>query len=93
MRANTGKEKPGFSFVEGAVGCFVGPAELACSMGVKETGPGTQHEVAMLEVLQAAQKVGKAADKYCMSGGEVAQRIAQGFQFLGLSSDAGMRQV
>ena len=76
--------------VEGVVGCFIGPADLALSMGAKETGPGTQHEAAMLEVLRAAQKVGKAAGKYCMSGVEVSQRIAQGFQFLGLSSDAGM---
>ena len=76
--------------VEGIVGCLVGPADLALSMGVKETGPGTQHETAMLEVLRAAKKVGKAAGKYCMSGVEVTQRIAQGFQFLGLSSDAGM---
>ena len=76
--------------VEGVVGCFIGPADLALSMGAKGTGPGTQHEAAMLEVLRAAQKVGKTAGKYCMSGVEVAQRIAQGFQFLGLSSDAGM---
>ena len=76
--------------VEGVVGCFIGPADLALSMGAKETGPGTQHEAAMLEVLRAAQKVGKAAGKHCGSGAEVTLRIGQGFQFLALSSDAGL---
>ena len=76
--------------VDGVIGCFIGPADLALSMGVKETGPGTEHEVAMLDVLHAAQRVGKAAGKYCMSGAEASQRIAQGFQFVGVSSDAGI---
>jgi 4-hydroxy-2-oxoheptanedioate aldolase len=75
--------------VEGVVGCFIGPADLALSMEAQETGPGTEHEAAILEVLQVAQKVGKAAGKHCGSAAEVSARIAQGFQFLALSSDAG----
>ncbi len=74
--------------VEGVVGGFIGPADLALSMGTKDTGPGTEHEAAMLEVLRAARKVGKAAGKYCFSGAEVSMRIRQGFQFLGCASDA-----
>lgn len=74
--------------VEGVVGGFIGPADLALSMGTKDTGPGTEHEAAMLEVLRAARKVGKAAGKYCLSGAEVSMRIRQGFQFLGCASDA-----
>jgi 4-hydroxy-2-oxoheptanedioate aldolase len=76
--------------VQGVVGCFIGPADLALSMGVQDTGPGTEHEAAILEVLRAAKKVGKAAGKHCDSGAEVSVRIAQGFQFLALSSDAGL---
>jgi hypothetical protein len=34
--------------------------------------------------------VGKAPGKHCGSGAEVTQRIAEGFQFLALSSDAGL---
>jgi len=50
-------------------------------------GPGTQHEAALLAVLAACQKTGKAAGKHCFSPAEVSQRIAQGFQYLALSSD------
>lgn len=78
--------------VEGVVGCFIGPADLALSMGVslQDTGPGTDHEAAVLAVLKAAKKVGKAAGKHCASAEEVSLRIQQGFQFLALSSDVGM---
>jgi len=76
--------------VEGVVGCFIGPADLALSMEAEDTGPGTEHESAMMEVLKVAKKVGKAAGKHCGSGEEVSMRIAQGFQFLALSSDAGL---
>ncbi len=76
--------------VEGVVGCFIGPADLALSMETKAMGPGTEHEAAMLEVLKVAKKVGKAAGKHCGSAEEVSMRIAQGFQFLALSSDAGL---
>lgn len=78
--------------VDGVVGCFIGPNDLALSMGVtmKDTGPGTEHEEAMMRVLAACQKTGKAAGKHCYNAAEVSQRIAQGFQFLALSSDAGI---
>lgn len=78
--------------VEGVVGCFIGPNDLALSMGLslRDTGPGTAHEAAMLSVLEAAQRTGKAAGKHCFSAAEVSMRIAQGFQFLALSSDAGL---
>jgi 4-hydroxy-2-oxoheptanedioate aldolase len=76
--------------VEGVVGCFIGPADLALSMEATETGPGTEHEAAIQEVLKIAKKVGKAPGKHCGSGAEVTQRIAEGFQFLALSSDAGL---
>ena len=71
------------------VGCFIGPNDLALSMGLtqKDMGPGTEHEAAMLSVLEAAKKTGKAAGKHCFSADEVTQRIQQGFQFLALLSD------
>jgi 4-hydroxy-2-oxoheptanedioate aldolase len=76
--------------VDGVVGCFIGPNDLSLSMGLspKETGPGTRHEAAMLEVLAAARKTGKAAGKHCFSAAELSLRIGQGFQFLALASDA-----
>lgn len=77
--------------VEGVVGCFIGPNDLALSMGIdpRDTGPGTAHETAIMEVLAAAQKTGKAAGKHCFNAAEISMRIGQGFQFLALSSDAG----
>ncbi len=76
--------------VDGVVGCFIGPNDLALSMGLSpaEMGPGTRHEAAMLEVLAAARRTGKAAGKHCFSAAELSLRIGQGFQFLALASDA-----
>lgn len=78
--------------VDGVVGCFIGPNDLALSMGLsrEETGPGSEHEAAMMEVLAAAKKTGKAAGKHCFSAAEVSMRIGQGFQFLALMSDAAL---
>lgn len=77
--------------VDGVVGCFIGPNDLALSMGIhpRDTGPGTAHEAAIMEVLAAAKKTGKAAGKHCFNAPEITLRIQQGFQFLALSSDAG----
>ena len=74
--------------VEGVTGCFIGPSDLALSMNTRETGPGTEHEAVIQEVLKIAKKVGKAAGKHCSDGAEVSMRIAQGFQFLACASDS-----
>ena len=78
--------------VDGVVGCFIGPNDLALSMGLtnQDIGPGSEHEAAMMSVLEAARRTGKAAGKHCYSGTEVSMRIGQGFQYLALSSDAGL---
>ena len=76
--------------VDGVVGCFIGPNDLALSMGLspRDIGPGTAHEAAIMEVLAACKKTGKAAGKHCFTSAELSARIAQGFQFLALMSDA-----
>jgi 4-hydroxy-2-oxoheptanedioate aldolase len=78
--------------VDGVVGCFIGPNDLALSMGLspKDMGPGSEHEAAIMEVLAACKKTGKAAGKHCFTSSEVSQRIQQGFQFLALMSDAAL---
>jgi len=75
--------------VDGVVGCFIGPNDLALSIALsqKDMGPGTEHEAAMMHVLEAAKKTGKAAGKHCYNAAEVTMRIRQGFQFLALLSD------
>jgi 4-hydroxy-2-oxoheptanedioate aldolase len=77
--------------VEGITGCLIGPNDLAISMGLRpeDQGPGTPHEEAVMRVLAAAKKTGKVAGKNCYTAAEVTMRIAQGFQFLSISSDAG----
>ena len=78
--------------VDGVVGCFIGPNDLALSMGLgpKDMGPGSEHEAAMLQVLAACKKTGKAAGKHCFTADEVTMRIGQGFQFLALASDGAL---
>ncbi len=78
--------------VEGVVGGFIGPVDLALSMGVSpaEMGPGTAHEALLMKALAAARKTGKALGKYCFNAAEVNARLAQGFQLLALFSDAGL---
>lgn len=77
--------------VDGVVGCLIGPNDLAISMGFRpqDQGPGTEHEKAVMRVLAAAKKTGKVAGKNCYTADEVTMRIAQGFQFLTISSDSG----
>lgn len=77
--------------VEGITGCLIGPNDLAISMGFRpqDQGPGTPHEEAVMRVLAAAKRTGKVAGKNCYTAAEVTERIAQGFQFLSISSDAG----
>jgi 4-hydroxy-2-oxoheptanedioate aldolase len=76
--------------VDGVAACFVGPSDLALSMGAegKETGPGTPHEAAMLHVLEVAKRLGVPAGKHCYDAAELRLRISQGWQFLALASDA-----
>ena len=76
--------------VEGVDACFIGPTDLALSMGLTfaDTGPGTEHEAAMMQVLAAGKKVGTAVGKHCYDAREINLRIEQGFQFLALASDS-----
>lgn len=76
--------------VKGVDACFIGPVDLALSMGISpaEVGPGTAHEALIQEVLAAGLQVGTPVGKHCNDGAEVKMRIAQGFQFLACANDA-----
>jgi 4-hydroxy-2-oxoheptanedioate aldolase len=80
--------------VDGVVGCLVGPNDLALSMGLDMTdvGPGTAHEEAIMEVLAACRRTGKAAGKHCFDAAETTRRIDEGFQFLPVLGDAAFMQ-
>ena len=74
--------------VNGVDACFIGPNDLASSMGVEVGAPA--HEEAIQRTLEAAKSVGVAAGIHCTDADNVNLRAAQGFQFLALASDARM---
>ncbi len=90
--------------VPGVDGCFIGPNDLAWSMGLGK-GLGEKdpsHAEAVKEVLRAAKKVGTPAGIHCRSVDEVSMRIEQGFQYLACMNDinfmfnaasAGVKQI
>lgn len=75
--------------VPGVDACFIGPGDLAWSLGVgKTTGEkDPRHAEAVAEVLRAAKKVGTPAGIHCRSVDEVSTRIEQGFQYLACMND------
>lgn len=81
--------------VEGVAACFVGPRDLALSMGIddSDTGPGTEHEAAIMRVLEAGRRLGVPVGKHCFDAAEVRLRIEQGWQFLALASDVRFMQA
>lgn len=69
---------------------FVGPNDLACSMG-----NGSKNHMLCPEVQEAIQDIQKAAEKaekisgiYCVSAEDAAARFMQGFQFLNIGGDS-----
>ena len=75
--------------VDGVDGCWIGPADLANSMGVDLSTPegAEAHEAAILRVLEACQKTNKIPG---IAAGYDAQRwIEHGFLFVTTVGDAG----
>ncbi|KAJ7468456.1 Phosphoenolpyruvate/pyruvate domain-containing protein [Mycena latifolia] len=64
---------------------FIGPYDLAVSMGV-EVG-GAEHEAALAKILEATKKAGKIAGIFCLTGEQAEQRFAQGFQMVSVTTD------
>lgn len=76
--------------VPGVDACFIGPNDLAWSMGLSPNGPGPKdpsHVAAVNRVLAAAKKVGVPAGIHCQTPEDVNARIEAGFQFLACMSD------
>jgi 4-hydroxy-2-oxoheptanedioate aldolase len=77
--------------VEGVDAYFIGPSDLAISMGIK---PGLDqsnpdHVAAINKVIEAGKKYGVPGGIHVGSAEAVNERIAQGCKFIGLSSDEG----
>ncbi|MCC7261988.1 MAG: 2,4-dihydroxyhept-2-ene-1,7-dioic acid aldolase [Candidatus Latescibacteria bacterium] len=72
--------------VEGVDIGFLGPADLAMSMGVEPGHP--DHEAALQRFREGCQRAGKPAGIPIRKGAEeVRQRLAEGFRFLDSGSD------
>lgn len=73
--------------VPGLGGLFIGPSDLAFSLGVPLGDPAV--ETAIEKVLAAAKEAKVPLGTLC-GGGEVEKRLAQGFRFLAVGSDGGI---
>ncbi|MDP2949317.1 MAG: aldolase/citrate lyase family protein [Chloroflexota bacterium] len=71
---------------------FIGPNDLAASMGLPLglDNPHPEHQAAVARVLEAGKRLGLPVGIHCGSVQAVNQRIAEGFLWLALSSDAGL---
>ncbi len=76
--------------VEGVDVVFIGPNDLAASMGLIGTPfrKNAKWQAAVQAVLEAAKETGKAAGLQCADLGEGKERLKQGFRFVAVSSDA-----
>lgn len=73
--------------VPGIGGLFIGPSDLAFSLGVPLGDPAV--EVAIEKVVAAAKEAKVPLGTLC-GGNEVEKRLAQGFRFLAVGSDGGL---
>ena len=75
--------------VPGIDGCWIGPADLALSMGIHPDHKyeNDDHARALEKVLEACRNTGKAAGIASVSVEEALQRAQEGFQFLTAGSD------
>lgn len=70
---------------------FIGPNDLAASMGLPLglDNPHPEHQKAVAHVLAVGKRLGVPVGIHCGSVEAVNQRIAEGFLWLALSTDAG----
>lgn len=76
----------------GVDGCWVGPSDLALSMGIdpRKMANDERHQRALGRVVEACRNTGKVPGLACSSTVEARRRADQGFRFLTAASDAGM---
>jgi 4-hydroxy-2-oxoheptanedioate aldolase len=78
--------------VPGVDAVFIGPNDLAASMGLPLglDNPHPEHRAAVARVLEAGKRLGVPVGIHCGSVDAVNERIGEGFLWLALSSDAGL---
>ncbi|MFA4015192.1 MAG: hypothetical protein RUDDFDWM_000270 [Candidatus Fervidibacterota bacterium] len=75
--------------VDGVDGCFIGPNDLAASLGLLHTNfrQESRWVEAVEHVLHTATALGKPAGIHCVDVSEAIERISQGFKFVAISSE------
>jgi 4-hydroxy-2-oxoheptanedioate aldolase len=75
--------------VEGVDGCWIGPTDLAKSMGIDLNTPAgrSAHEAAILQVLAACRKTHKLPGMFGDGPADTERWIEHGFQFMTTTSD------
>ena len=78
--------------VDGIDGCWVGPADLAFTLGFhpSEQARRPEHQRALERVLAACQATGKVPGIACQSPAEAKRRVEQGFRFVTAGGDLGL---
>lgn len=76
----------------GVDGCWVGPSDLALSLGIhpREMASDERHGRLLEQALEACRNTGKIPGLACSSPAEARSRAGQGFQYLTAASDTGM---
>ncbi len=74
--------------VPGVDAVFIGPNDMAASLGLAATGPEMEPHFA--RVLAACQAAGVAPGIHAGDGAAAHRRIAQGFRFVAVGNDAGI---
>jgi len=75
--------------VDGVDGCWIGPADLAATMGVDISTPkgAEEHQAAVMRVMAACKKLAKIPGIACTED-NAADRIRSGFIYVNVTSDA-----
>lgn len=76
--------------VEGVDALFIGPADLAASLGHLGAPRHPEVQSAIVEALQRIRAAGKPAGIFALSPEDARARIEQGFAFLSVGTDIGL---
>jgi 4-hydroxy-2-oxoheptanedioate aldolase len=78
--------------VEGVDGCWIGPNDLARSMGVNLKSPAgaAEHEAAIMGVLQACRATGKIPGIHTRNLADACRWLERGFLFVTAGTDGGL---
>lgn len=84
------KRLPEIAAVDGVDGVFIGPSDLAASMGHLANPMHPEVQAAISSAVGPIRKAGKAAGYLTSNEEEAKKRLAEGFQFVAVGADMGI---